>query len=116
MLRRRRNTSQCEPTTFSTTMDCFRCQSLSGMSLEWFLPGCSLLTDPRPTKFPACPRVGVVVDNAVVSTAPFNFHIQEACTKSGNGAPKARNMKARGKREAKRSASPLGRENNLVQR
>src|SRR6185503_12545629 len=78
MLRRRRNTSQCEPTTFSTTMDCFRCQSLSGMSLEWFLPGCSLLTDPRPTKFPACPRVGVVVGNAVVSTAPFNFHIQEA--------------------------------------
>jgi hypothetical protein len=31
-------------------------------------------------------------------------------------APKALNMKARGKREAKRSASPLGRENNLVQR
>ena len=29
------------------------------------------------------------------------------CTKSGNGAPKARNMKARGKREAERSASPV---------
>jgi hypothetical protein len=31
-------------------------------------------------------------------------------------ARKALNMKARGKREAKRSASPLGRDNNLVQR
>jgi len=29
------------------------------------------------------------------------------CLKSRNRAPKARNMKARGKREAKRSASPL---------
>jgi hypothetical protein len=37
-----------------------------------------------------------------------------ALHKSENGAPKARNMKARGKRRAKRSASPLVRENNLV--
>jgi hypothetical protein len=31
-------------------------------------------------------------------------------------APKARDMKARGKREAKWSASPLVRENDLIQR
>jgi hypothetical protein len=31
-------------------------------------------------------------------------------------APKARDMKARGKREANRSASPLVRENDLIQR
>jgi hypothetical protein len=31
-------------------------------------------------------------------------------------APKARNMKARGKREEKRSASPLVRDNDLIQR
>ena len=36
--------------------------------------------------------------------------------KSRNRAPKARNMKARGKRKAKRSASPLVRENDLIQR
>src|ERR1051325_7449103 len=35
------------------------------------------------------------------------------CLASPNRAPKARNMKARGKREAKRSASPLVTRNNL---
>jgi hypothetical protein len=40
--------------------------------------------------------------------------LELALHKSGNGAQKARNRKARGKREAKRSASPLVRENNLV--
>jgi hypothetical protein len=37
-------------------------------------------------------------------------------TRSRKRAPKARNMKAWGKREAKRSASPLVRENDLIQR
>ena len=44
------------------------------------------------------------------------FGREQLCTKSRNRALKARNIKARGKREAKRSASPLVRENNLVQR